>query len=163
MITKAKVVARSLTALVLGVVFAASVLAGTPDRRHRFGDDMDELPVLNSPPNSEFGAFTLDSHFSSTLPTPTDASDLSFSGGPTYFNAGSVRWPGRVPRPAVLVCSSTAPPMCCSARTGDSAFPLRRTTITGPEPAVRRDMRTSPRATLMAGSDQLAEPARGAM
>src|SRR5687768_9947673 len=89
MITNAKVVARSLMALAVGLIVVSQCRAATPDRTHLFGDDMSENPVVGGTPNSDFGALTLDTTYFSTAAVPTDATDLSFSGGPTYFNTGS--------------------------------------------------------------------------
>jgi hypothetical protein len=89
MVTKANVLARSLTALALGLAIAAGSRAGTADRIHRFGDDPLEGPVAGGTPNAPgIGPLTLDSQVFNTVGF-TDASDLSFAGGPTYFNTGS--------------------------------------------------------------------------
>jgi hypothetical protein len=89
MITNVKVVAQSLMALAIGLIIVSYGRGGTPDRTHRFGDDMFENPTVGGTPTSDFGSFTLDSTFFSTAAVPTDASDLSFSGGPTYFDTGA--------------------------------------------------------------------------
>ena len=89
MVTKANVVARLLTTLALGLAIVAQSRAGTSDRTYRFGDDPLEAAVAGGTPNSPgIGAFTLDSQVFNTVGF-TDASDLGYTGGPTYFNTGS--------------------------------------------------------------------------
>jgi hypothetical protein len=73
----------------MGLSLAAILHAGSPDRTYRFGDDAAEAPVVGGTPNAPgIGPLTLDSTFFNTVGF-TDASDLSFVGGPTYFNTGS--------------------------------------------------------------------------
>jgi hypothetical protein len=63
--------------------------AGTSDRTYRFGDDSLEGAVVGGTPNAPgIGQLTLDSQVFNTIGF-TDASDLGYSGGPTYFNSGS--------------------------------------------------------------------------
>ena len=74
--------------LVLATIFVSAANAGTADRIYRLGDDPAENPVIGGPPNADFGSFTVDSQFHDNVAF-SDASDLSYSGGPTYFDAGS--------------------------------------------------------------------------
>jgi hypothetical protein len=96
-VANANVVARSLTALVIGLAFMASAHAGTPDRIYHFGEDPAESPTIGGTPNSAGGPVTLDSQVFNTVGF-TDASDLGFTGGPTYFDAdtGPLARPGAV-------------------------------------------------------------------
>jgi hypothetical protein len=91
MVTQASFVRRSLMALAMGLVVVASAQAGSADRTYLFGDDDLEAPTVGGTPSSPgigTGQLTLDSTFFNTVGF-TDASDLSYTGGPTYFNAGS--------------------------------------------------------------------------
>ena len=63
--------------------------AATPDRTYRFGDDTLEGAAAGATPNAPgIGAVTLDSQVFNTVGF-TDASDLNYTGTPTYFNTGS--------------------------------------------------------------------------
>jgi hypothetical protein len=88
MVTTANSVCRYMIALTMGLSLAAVLHAGSPDRTYLFGDDAAENPTVGGTPSADFGSFTVDSTVFNTVGF-TDASDLSFSGGPTYFNAGS--------------------------------------------------------------------------
>jgi hypothetical protein len=74
--------------VVVAVLLVGRAEAGTPDRIYRMGDDPAENPTIGGTPNADFGAFTVDSQFLDNIAF-SDASDLSFTGGPTYFDAGS--------------------------------------------------------------------------
>ncbi|HJQ78888.1 MAG TPA: LamG-like jellyroll fold domain-containing protein, partial [Lacipirellulaceae bacterium] len=76
------------TAFVFAMILVGQTVAGTPDRIYRMGDDPAELPTIGGTPNASFGAFTVDSQFLDNIAF-SDASDLSYTGGPTYFDAGS--------------------------------------------------------------------------
>jgi hypothetical protein len=98
MVTNQRFIAWSLTALALGTLIVATTRAGTEDRLYRFGDDPQEAPTIGGTPNSPgigTGALTLDSKFFDTT-FFSDAMDLSFAGGPTYFDAdtGPLARPG---------------------------------------------------------------------
>jgi hypothetical protein len=73
---------------VVSMMMVARAGAGTPDRIYRMGDDQEETPSIGGTPSSSVGPLTLDSHFLDSIAF-SDAADLSFSGGPTYFDAGS--------------------------------------------------------------------------
>jgi hypothetical protein len=98
MVTNQRLIAWFLTALPLGTSIVTTTWAGTEDRLYRFGDDPQEAPTIGGTPNSPgigSGALTLDSKFFDTT-LFTDAIDLSFAGGPTYFDAdtGPLARPG---------------------------------------------------------------------
>jgi hypothetical protein len=84
-----------IAALVCGMMLVGQAQAGFPDRIFRMGDDEFESPSPGGTPNSDFGPLTLDSQFLDTAGT-SDATDLSFAGGPTYFDAdtGALARPG---------------------------------------------------------------------
>jgi hypothetical protein len=73
---------------VFAVLLVGRAQAGTPDRVFKMGDDPVENPTIGGTPNADFGAFTVDSQFLDNIAF-SDAADLSFTGGPTYFDAGS--------------------------------------------------------------------------
>ena len=76
----------------VALLAAATAHAATTDRFYQFGDDALENPVLNQPPNADFGPFTVDS-----AGTTTDFQDLSFTGnGPVYVNTNATSRPGSV-------------------------------------------------------------------
>ncbi len=78
----------SVAAFVFAMILVSQAVAGTPDRVYRMGDDVAENPSIGGTPNADFGAFTVDSQFLDNIAF-SDASDLSYTGGPTYFDAGS--------------------------------------------------------------------------
>jgi hypothetical protein len=89
MVTNKRIVGRLLTALALVATLVTHSEAGTSDRTYRFGDDPAEGATAGATPNAPgIGALTLDSQVFNTVAF-TDASDLSYAGGPTYFNTGS--------------------------------------------------------------------------
>jgi hypothetical protein len=73
---------------VIGMILVGRAQAGTPDRIYRMGDDVTENPSPGGTPNADFGAFTVDSQFLDTIGF-SDAADLSYTGGPTYFDASA--------------------------------------------------------------------------
>jgi hypothetical protein len=91
-------ITRPFLSIVLAAMVATFAVAGTPDRSYRFGEDAQEVPTIGGTPNSPgigSGTLTLDSqYFDTTL--FSDAIDLSFAGGPTYFDAdtGPLARPG---------------------------------------------------------------------
>jgi hypothetical protein len=102
MVTNMRMSAWPLAAPVLAMIFAAGVRGATPDRIYRFGEDPMgmEQPTLGGTPNSTLGPLTLDTQVFNTV-NSTDASHLSFSGEPSYFNAGS----GTLARPGAAAGS----------------------------------------------------------
>jgi hypothetical protein len=83
-------VAWTLALPALSIIFVVGARGATPDRIYRFGEDPMgmEQPTVGGTPNSSRGLVTLDTQVFNTA-NLTDASDLSFSGEPTYFNASS--------------------------------------------------------------------------
>jgi hypothetical protein len=78
-------------AFVVAMMLVARAGAGTADRIYEMGDNIDEAPTIGGTPSSPgigSGALTLDSAVLDTTAF-SDASDLSYVGTPTYFNAGS--------------------------------------------------------------------------
>ena len=115
MVINAKVIARLLTALAVGLVLVAHSRAGTPDRTLRFGDDPAEAPTARRhAERARIGALTLDSQvFNTVAGSPTRPTSALPAGRPTLMQAPG-RWPGPARLPARSGCSSMAQAMCSS-------------------------------------------------